>query len=237
MVSDCCSPSIDDDAIKFVKSADLEFCNSHLHGKHNLFTRELVNVAVSRAIDSFTLVTDRNYFQKHCGLIRDLILYIEKYGKSIPDTTVCLFDGLYKDMPAYTQQEDCSNPFEMALWKSLKRFSQKHTEVSPYIKMPLAELVTDRHYLDAFPSVKAFVLNERTHVDFVLENTLGNPVLAIELDGEMHQLPEQVRRDRMKDAALSHMHIPLLRLQSKNAFREETLFAYIEKVLQIEPKR
>lgn len=212
---------------------DLDFCNNHLRGKHNLFTKELVNVAVSRAIDSFTLVTDRNYFQKHSKLIRDLILYIEKYGKKIPDTTVCLFDGLYKDMPAYTQQEDCSNPFELALWKSLQRFSQQHTEVSPYIKMPLAELVTDRHYLDAFPSVKAFVLNERTHVDFVLENTLGNPMLAIELDGELHRRPEQIRRDRMKDAALAHMNIPLLRLQSKNAFSEETLFTYMENVLQI----
>ncbi len=215
---------------------DLDFCNRHLQGRQNLFTQELVNVAVSRAIDTFTLVTDRDYFQKHCGLLRNLILYIEKYGNRIPDTTVCLFDGLYRQMPVYTQQENCSNPFELALWKSLLKFTQQHDGVFPYIKMPLAELVTDCHYLEAFPSVKAFVLNERTHVDFVLENSLGNPVLAIELDGEMHRRSEQIRRDRMKDAALAHMRIPLLRLQSKNAFREEAFFDYLEKVLQIQPK-
>lgn len=75
---------------------DLNVCNKHLSGRHNLFTSELVNVAVSRAKNKFILVTDKKYFSNQSPLIENLILYIDKYGKEIPDKTVCLFDYLYK---------------------------------------------------------------------------------------------------------------------------------------------
>jgi len=82
---------------------DLNFCNKHLSSDHNLFTSELINVAVSRAKDKFILVTDKNYFLDRSPLVKNLILYIDKYGKEIPDKTVCLFDYLYKQMPIYVE--------------------------------------------------------------------------------------------------------------------------------------
>lgn len=87
----------------------------HLQGNHNLFTNELINVAVSRAKDKFVLVTDRNFFFENDKNVKNLIEYIEAYGEIIPDKTVCIFDYLYKEMKTYTVIDNCDNIFEKKL--------------------------------------------------------------------------------------------------------------------------
>lgn len=210
---------------------DLSVCNKHLSGNHNLFTSELVNVAVSRAKDKFILVTDKNYFLDRSPLIKNLILYIDKYGKEIPDKTVCLFDYLYKQMPTYVEIKNCSNPFELKVFETLEEFCNIHKEFSVFAKLPLAELVTDRDYLNTHNNIRNFVLNERTHVDFTIVNTLENPVLAIEIDGKDHDEEIQIRRDKLKDEALKHMGIKLKRIQSKKAFSKQELINFIEDIV------
>lgn len=214
---------------------DLRVCNNHLASDHNLFTPELVNVAVSRAKNNFILVTDKVYFSAHSDLVQQLILYIEKYGKVIPDKTVCLFDHLYKEMKTYTASENCSNPFERAVLKSLKDFCEVHRSYRLLVKMPLANLVTDKNYLDTHNKIRRFVLNERTHVDFVIANRLGNPVVAIELDGQDHEKEEQKRRDKMKNQALEHMQIPLIRLSSKEAFSQNEFHSFVSAKIEKQP--
>lgn len=207
---------------------DLDFCNKHLSGEHNLFTPELVNVAVSRAKDKFVLVTDKKYFLSRSPLIKNLILYIEKYGKEIPDKTVCLFDYLYKQMPTYVEVKNCSNPFELKVFETLEKFCDKHKEYNVFAKLPLAELVTDKYYLNTHNDIRNFVLNERTHVDFTIVNALKNPVLAIEVDGKNHNEELQIARDNKKNRALKHMNIPLKRISSKAAFSEQDLMSLVE---------
>lgn len=209
---------------------DLDACNRHLNGSHNLFTPELINVAVSRAKEKFVLVTDKEYFLGKSKLIRDLIRYIEKYGEEIPDKTVCLFDYLYKQMSTYTPKENCSNIFEFKIWETLNEFAHNNSYLA-FVKLPLAELITDREYLNAHVEIKEFIMNDLTHVDFVLENNLGNPVLAIELDGEHHNKLEQIERDRKKDAALKHMNIPIMRVNSKAAFSKGEFMERVKAML------
>ena len=60
---------------------DLRFANGHLAGDHCLFSKELVNVAVSRAKKQFVLVSDAAYLRKKNEEMRNLIDYIETYGK------------------------------------------------------------------------------------------------------------------------------------------------------------
>ena len=210
---------------------DLSFCNKHLSGEHNLFTPELVNVAVSRAKDKFVLVTDKKYFLSRSPLIKNLILYIDKYGKEIPDKTVCLFDYLYKQMPTYVEKKNCSNPFELKVFETLEKFCNEHKEFTVFAKLPLAELVTDKHYLNTHNDIRNFVLNERTHVDFTIVNVLENPVLAIEVDGQEHNKEIQVARDSKKNRALEHMNIPLKRINSKSAFSEKDLINLVESIV------
>ena len=88
---------------------NLEECQRHVKSKFNMFTNELINVAVSRAKKQFTLVGDIDFFQKYsvdCKEIKHLIDYIEIYGAEIKDTTVCMFDNLYKNIPYYTKTKN-----------------------------------------------------------------------------------------------------------------------------------
>ena len=174
------------------------------------------------------MVTDKKYFSERSQLIKNLILYIDKYGKEIPDKTVCLFDYLYKQMPTYVEVKNCSNPFELKVFETLEKFCVEHKGFSVFAKLPLAELVTDEYYLNTHNEIRRFVLNERTHVDFTIVKALENPVLAIELDGQEHDSEIQIQRDIKKNKALEHMNIPLKRINSKSAFCEQDLISMVE---------
>lgn len=214
---------------------DLRFANNYLAGDHCLFSKELLNVAVSRAKKQFILVSDAAYLRRKNKEMRNLIDYIETYGKEIPDTTVCLFDGLYRRMKTYTSTDQLHNVFEKTVYDHLKMYCQKHFNVRFLLKLPLADLVVDQAYLDENPEIKRFVLHKNTHLDFTLYNAVNNPILVIELDGEHHRHPDQMKRDAKKDAALAHMGIPLWRLSSKAALTAEEFVKKIDTLTGIEP--
>lgn len=48
-------------------------CINHLNGQNNLFSKQLINVAVSRAKDKFVLVADKEFFKKNDENMRNLI--------------------------------------------------------------------------------------------------------------------------------------------------------------------
>ena len=200
---------------------DLKFANNHLSGNHCLFEDELVNVAVSRAKKHFVLVSDAPYLHKKNQQIRNLIDYIEIYGKQIPDKTVCIFDGLYKKMRSYTRHDNLDNVFEETLYKYIEDYCHEHQHVHCWIKLPLADLVTDETYLEKHPDIKKFVMHHNTHIDFTLCNEVNKPILAIELDGKNHEERIQMERDKKKNEALKHMQIPLWRLPSKKALTKD----------------
>lgn len=210
---------------------DLYFANNHLASNHCLFKDDLINVAVSRAKNNFILVSDALYFRNKNKQMRNLIDYIESYGKQIPDTTVCIFDGLYKKMKSYTRHDNLDNVFEETLYRYIEDYCNKHQQVCCWIKLPLADLVTDKTYLDEHPDIKRFVMHHNAHVDFTLCNAVNKPILAIELDGKKHGDKIQIERDKKKNEALKHMHIPLWRLPSKKALTkdefEQRLRSYI----------
>lgn len=210
---------------------NLEFANKHLSGKHCLFKDELVNVAVSRAKKHFVLVSDASYLHKKNRQLRNLIDYIESYGKQIPDTTVCIFDGLYKKMKAYTRHDNLDNVFEETLYRYIEDYCKEYQQVYCRIKLPLADLVTDKIYLEEHPDIKKFVMHHNTHIDFTLCNAVNKPILAIELDGKRHEEKMQMKRDKKKNEALKHMEIPLWRVSSKEALTkdefEQKLRSYI----------
>lgn len=200
---------------------DLEFANQHLSSDHCLFKAELVNVAVSRAKKHFVLVSDISFLRKKNQQMRNLIDYIESYGKQIPDKTVCIFDGLYKKMKAYTRHDNFDNVFEETLYRYIEDYCNEHPSVYCRIKLPLADLITDKTYLEEHPDIKNFVIHRNTHIDFTLCNAVNKPILAIELDGKRHMEKKQMERDKKKNEALEHMDIPLWRLQSKAALTKE----------------
>lgn len=200
----------------------------HLQGDHNLFANELINVAVSRAKDKFVLVTDRDFFFQNDKNIRNLIEYIEAYGEVIPDKTVCIFDYLYKQIKTYTVVDNCDNIFEKTVKDCIDRYVEKHNEYRVIVKMPLANVVTDKGFLDKRNDIKKFILNN-AHLDFTIyDKRINKPVIVIELDGKYHKEEIQKERDIKKNEALKNMGIPLWRLNSKDAVTAEAFEGYID---------
>ncbi|RGY97928.1 DEAD/DEAH box helicase [Clostridium sp. AM58-1XD] len=149
---------------------DTQEAKRHLAGNHNLFSRELINVAVSRAKDKFSMVADVEFFKQYDENVANLIEYIETYGERIPDKTVCLFDYLYRQMPLYKAVGTIDNPFEEALWKFLKSYLPKLEHFECSMKLPLAAVVTDGNYLAQNPDVKRYIENH-AHLDYIIYDT------------------------------------------------------------------
>jgi AAA domain/Protein of unknown function (DUF2726) len=183
---------------------------------------QLVNVAVSRAIQRFILVTNYDMLpaSRH---IRDLIGYIGYHnpGDEITDSTVVsVFDLLYS---AYSQRlrplagrlrKELKYPSEDIIWTVLldiiaeQRYA--HMTVSPQVL--LRNLLPDLGRLTL--AQRAYV-QHRASVDFVVYNRVTNqPLLAIEVDGfAFHEnRPDQRARDALKDEILDAHQMPLLRL-------------------------
>lgn len=192
-------------------------CINHLNSPNNLFSKELINVAVSRAKDKFVLVADKEFFKKNDANMKNLIEYIEIYGDIIPDKTVCIFDYLYKEINSYQQIiKNIDNPYEEKAYHLILDFLEKNNQkYKMAVKLPLAEFVTDKKFLDENEDLKKFVLNN-SHIDFAIySENINKPLLAIEVDGKYHNYEEQKQRDEKKEEILKYMDIPLLRIPSK----------------------
>lgn len=163
--------------------------------------------------------------------MKNLIEYIECYGDSIPDKTVCIFDYLYKQIPTYTQiTPKIDNPYEEKIYYLLQEYAKKYNYNLAW-KLPLAELVVDKEYLKSNPELEEFILHN-SHLDFLIyTDDINKPILVIELDGEDHKKELQQIRDAKKDKILKHMEIPLIRIKSKQAYSKENLFNIISEAL------
>lgn len=70
------------------------------------------------------------------------------------------------------------------------------------------------------------------HIDFILcEPNTFEVLLAIELDGKMHNTTKQKEKDNAKDALLKRAGIPILRISTKHAYSVPELKRKIENSL------
>ncbi|MET8765246.1 AAA domain-containing protein [Lentzea sp. NPDC004782] len=183
---------------------------------------QLINVAVSRAIRRFVLVTN-NGMMPASRHIQDLVGYIRYHnpGDEVADSTVVsVFDLLYK---AYSAR---LRPLAARLRNELKHRSED------IVWTVLHDLFAEPDYahLTAVPQVllknllpglslltpdQAAYVKRRASLDFVVYNRVTNrPLLAIEVDGfAFHENnPTQLRRDALKNDILRAHGMPLLRL-------------------------
>jgi hypothetical protein len=183
---------------------------------------QMINVAVSRAIRRFILVTNYDMLPKSRH-IRDLVGYIRYHnpGDEIVDSAVIsVFDLLYR---AYSQRllplaarlrKELKYPSEDIVWTVLHDIIAEpeyaHLTVSPQVLLQnlLPSLVR------LTPEQTAYV-RHRASVDFVVYNRVTNqPLLAIEVDGfAFHENnPDQLARDKLKNEILAAHQLQLLRL-------------------------
>ena len=199
----------------------------------------MLNVAVSRAVHSLTVVTsqDPRNDRTHYG---DLARYIEYHNFEIIQSQVySVFDMLYQ---GYAEQR--------------RAYLQRHKQISEYdsenlmcaviqsvlteeafssmdcaVHVSLATLIKDDALLTE--AERLYAHNPLTHVDFLLFRKMDKqPTLAIEVDGTRFHAPgsKQAERDAKKDCIMGKCGIMLLRLRTDGSGEPEKIRAALQSV-------
>lgn len=191
---------------------------------------QLVNVAVSRAVKRFVLVTNHDMLPASRHL-RDLVQFIQYQDPEdgvFDSAVLSVFDLLYKEYSALLRplaarlKNTSKFASENIVWTLLLEIiaDDAYTDLAVAPQVIMRNLLRDLSRLT--PEQVSYVRNRAT-VDFVVYNRITNmPVLAVEVDGfAFHEAdPLQQVRDGLKDAICLAHSIPLLRLPTTGSGEE-----------------
>jgi superfamily I DNA and/or RNA helicase len=190
----------------------------------------LLNVAISRAVDKlFVVVSDR---EKNKNM-KDLVDYIKYNNLEIKESKIySIFDLLYQSYSPYLEKyllkyknvtgQKSENLMNIVIERILSEDIFSH--LGRVIHIPLNRIIKDLSILTE--REQKFVLHPNSHIDFVIYNKINNSiVLAIEVDGhEYHENnPEQLERDRVKDTILNKSEIAIMRFKTNDSEEEKRL--------------
>jgi len=198
----------------------------------------LINVAVSRAKKQFTLITGEDVFTSLNGPIAALIRYIEYYDSDAENVhrapVISAFDLLYSEydqslegLRSRLRPSDSKFKSEQIVAARLREVlrSSVHDGVTFHREVALHKLVSTNYELLS-ETERGFM--SRSRCDFVLYYKVGKkPFAVIEVDGGMHDRPEQQRRDALKNSILEKGGLSLLRLKTVESRIEERLEQFI----------
>ncbi len=198
----------------------------------------MINVAVSRAKHRFVLTTGDGVFAKGNGHIAALVRYMDYYAG--PDqvtraSVVSAFDLLYTQydesldrLAARLRPQDSFYKSEQIVAQLLRevlaatsfRALKIHSQIKlNQLAISASDLLTDRE--------RSFI-NNRASCDFVIYFRVGKtPLGVIEVDGGMHDEPEQVMRDTLKNSILKKAGLPLLRLRTVESRIKERIAEFL----------
>jgi hypothetical protein len=194
----------------------------------------MINVAVSRAIRQFILVTDQNLFSKKGEHINDLIRYM-RYStldeNVIDSNIVSIFDLLYQEYSSTLiplkakMNKNAQYQSEEALRVLLEEVlaEPKNARYSYTQGMLLRNLLNTA---DLLTSDELSFVNNRASLDFVVYHRHDKAcILVIEVDGFVFHKnnPEQLRRDALKDGILKKYGVPILRFPTNGSGEREKI--------------
>jgi len=200
----------------------------------------LINVAVSRAVDKLIVVVSDNENNANSNL-GDLVKYIEYNNFDIINSSVySVFDLLYhsyserlfeimknrKNVSDYESE----NLMNFVIEKVLKL--PEFQNLDKVMHQPLKMLIRNPEKLE--DKECRFAMNILTHTDFVIFNKLDKmPVLVVEVDGYAFHAnnPKQLERDKMKDTILQKYGIPILRMKTNESGEETRLCNKLSQIL------
>ena len=200
----------------------------------------LINVAVSRAVDKLIVVVSDNEKNDNSN-IGDLVRYIEYNTFEIINSSIySVFDLLYH---SYSERlfEDMKNRKNVSVYESenlMNAVIEKVLNLPEFqnldrvMHQPLKMLIRNPEKLE--DNECRFAMNILTHTDFVIFNKLDKmPVLVVEVDGyAFHENnPLQLKRDRMKDTILHKYGIPILRMKTNESGEEMRLCDKLSQIL------
>ncbi|WP_241546186.1 DUF2726 domain-containing protein [Enterococcus villorum] len=194
-------------------------------------------MAVSRAINKFTLVTGDEVFTRNNQSLAALIRYIKYYASDefIYDSPVIsAFDLLYKEYDRSLEKlhtrlnlKDSHFKTEQIMVSLLKDMLKEveFTSLTFHMQIDLIQLISFKNNL--FTKREIEFMNQKASCDFVIYYKVGkNPIGVIEVDGGSHENKIQQERDVLKNTILEKAKIPLLRLKTTegNIERKTNIF-------------
>ncbi len=190
-----------------------------------------LNVAVSRAVDQFIVVTDGND-NDDTSPIHELIGYIQYHNHEVINSEVhSVFDYLYRNyadarevaMRKYGRisEVDSENLMYDVICDVLSNSDFAKYDVVAHV--PLRMILCDLKKLNT--RELSFATNHLTHVDFLVFSRLTHqPVLVIEVDGfAYHNSEKQQERDQVKNAILEKYNISILRFSTVGSGEKDKL--------------
>ena len=192
----------------------------------------MLNVAVSRAVKSLTVVTSQDPRNDRTNY-GDLARYIEYNNCVVIESAVySVFDLLYQ---GYAEQRraflkkhgrvseyDSENLLYAVIQGVLQKAEFSFVDCAAHVS--LVNLVKDYSVLTEEET--AYARNPLTHVDFLLFRRMDkSPLLAIEVDGVAFHAAgsTQASRDEKKNRIFERCSIPLLRLRTDGSGEEERM--------------
>ena len=185
----------------------------------------LVNVAVSRAENKFTLLTGNEVFSKRNHCIAALIRYMKYYGRQEDiheSPVISAFDLLYDEYDKSLEELNARLDPDDSRYKSEQIATvlirdvlseDEYKGLKMHKQVLLIQLVTMKDGI--FTEREREYIHNGSSCDLVVYFKLGKaPLAVIEVDGGKHDLPENIARDKLKDSILKKSGIPLLRLKT-----------------------
>ncbi|HYE11112.1 MAG TPA: AAA domain-containing protein [Patescibacteria group bacterium] len=204
----------------------------------------LINVAVSRAVDKLIVVVADGSDEWKGTNVGDLVRYIKYNNYEVIESQIySVFDLLYS---SYSEKL-------LAVMKSRKYISEYKSEdlmnvviekvlslpefqgLSHVMYQPLKMLIKDPVKLNEEEC--RYAMNILTHTDFVIFNKIDKlPVLVVEVDGYAYHAnnPKQVKRDNLKNEILKKYDIPILRIKTNESGEKEKLRRKLVEILKLE---
>ncbi|MGL4723863.1 MAG: AAA domain-containing protein [Scandinavium sp.] len=203
----------------------------------------LINVAVSRARNKFTLVTGDGVFDGQGRHIAALIRYIRYYAEDaevIESPVISAFDLLYSEYDKSLERlnsrlnpDDSRFKSEQIAARLLRdALSQEgRNSLMHHSQIALNQLVSVEH--SDFTARELAFMRHRASCDFVLYYKVGKtPLGVVEVDGGYHLQKAQIERDELKNSILAKCGLPLLRLRTIDSNIEDKLTEFLDGLLE-----
>ena len=194
----------------------------------------LLNVAVSRAVRSLTVITSQDPRNDHTNY-GDLARYIEYNNFEIVQSQVysvfdLLYQGYAEQRKAYLINHNRISEFDSenlmyAVIQSILS-EESFSNIGCAVHVSLAVLIRD--YSQLTVEETKYARNLLTHIDFLMFRKIDKlPILAVEVDGtRFHKTGSlQAVRDDKKNRILKKCGIPLLRLRTDGSNEQEKIRA------------
>lgn len=201
----------------------------------------MINVAVSRAIEQFVIVTDKKLFKEEGNDIKALLKYIkynELDSEIVESQIVSVFDLLYKEYSRKLEKLNSSllhrskfkseNIMDTILNRELKK--EEYRDYKYEREILVRNIFRD---LENLKEEEKRYVNNGARIDFVIYDKMDNkPQLFIEVDGfEYHRNnPKQLEKDDLKNSIARKNGINILRFETGGkSYDEEEIILQIRK--------